>query len=445
MGGAVSGLGGDMFKSVGGGQTGLGGVFGGGGIGGLLGGNGPLADAFGLSNKQGAYFQAQNGNQGLDQMNSENLQLADKDYNQKLSDVQSGKTSLADAQQGLTGAQQENFNTNGVTGSRVASQEVQNDPMQSYLYGQGGLQGQLQSQGNDLASRGYSLQPQDHEAYGQASGDIARQFGQQDNDISKSLASRGLAGGSSGAAGAAFSGSAGNKNEMLAKAQTDIAQKRMQDTTQRLQANQQMQASLGAQAAQAQQSQYARQLAGAQNRQQNVVNAANVQSGANANANQANLASMQDERGSKGKSLLEGLGQGMFSSSQQIGASPGTGASSFSSSAGSTLGSGGGGMMASDERNKEHVQDGSPEIEGFLDSLGTHKYDYKPEAKGLAGAGEGEHYSPMAQELEETPVGASMVQDTPDGKQVDYGKGFGALASGLGELNDRLKRLEGRV
>lgn len=439
MGGITSGIGG----MLGSGQTGMGGMFGGGALGGLFGGSGPLAEAFGLEKKQGEYFQPQTGNQGLDQLNAENMSLTDKGYNQKLADVQSGKMSTAQGMEGLDRVQREGMNTDGVVGSRIAGEEVANNPLYSNLFGAGGLNSRLNDEEQRLASTGYGMQGADHEAYGQASGDISRQFGQQEQDASKMLARRGLGGGASGAAGATFSGLAGNKNEMLAKAQTDIAQKRMADTTSRLQNTRNMMGSLGTQAGQLQQSQYDRQLAGAKNRQQNVTNAAQLQSGANASNNAMQFESTKDKRGSMGKSLLEGLGQGMFSSSQQIGASPGTGASSFSSSMGSTLGSGGGGMMASDEDNKENIEDGTPEIQGFLDSLGTHKYDYKPSAKGLFGAGEGEHYSPMAQELEETPVGESMVNDTPDGKVVDYGKGFGALASGLGEINERLKRLEG--
>lgn len=117
----------------------------------------------------------------------------------------------------------------------AATKGVQDGALTKDLFGQGGLQSQLASEQQNLSSRGYELQPQDHEAYGQAAGDISRQFGQQEQDLSKMLARRGLGGASSGAAGAGFSGLAGNKNEMLAKAQTDIAQKRMADTTQRLQ------------------------------------------------------------------------------------------------------------------------------------------------------------------------------------------------------------------
>jgi hypothetical protein len=434
--GAVGGIGGSITSN-----------FTGNGIGGMMGGsalfgNNPLTKALGLSGEQGEFFHPTTENQGLDQLNAENQALTGTKYNEALRDMTNGKTSLADGMKDFTGAQREGMMTDGVIGSRLASQEVQNNPLTAGLYGKDGLQGQLSEEGNRLANQGFGLQQQDHEAYGQAAGDIARQFGQQEQATMSKLASRGLAGGSSGAAVAEFAGNEGRQNEMLAKAQTDIMQRRVNDTMQRLNANRQMQSQLGAQGAADQQAQYDRQLSGAKNRQQNVINAAQAQTGANAMANSANEASMKDKRGAKGKTLLEGLGQGMFSSAQQTGAAPGTFVSGVAGAGGSAMGSG---MMASDERNKENVTDGAPEIQGFLDSLGTHKYDYKPHAKGLAGAGEGEHYSPMAQELEETPVGASMVQDTPDGKQVDYGKGFGALASGLGELNDRLKRLEGRA
>jgi len=126
----------------------------------------------------------------------------------------------------------------------AATKGVQEGAFTKDVFGQGGLQSQLASENADLSSRGYSLQQPDYEAYGQASGDIARQFGQQEQDVSQSLARRGLGGGSSGAAGAAFSGLAGNKNEMLAKAQTNIAQKRMADTTQRLNNTRSMMSSL---------------------------------------------------------------------------------------------------------------------------------------------------------------------------------------------------------
>lgn len=113
-----------------------------------------------------------------------------------------------------------------------ASQQVQSNPLLSGLFGKGGTLDRTIGQEQSLGSKGFSLQPEDHEAYGQASGDIARMFGQNDQSLAQALSDRGLS--SSGVAGQQFSGSLGNKNEQLAKIQTDIAQKRMQMNNDRL-------------------------------------------------------------------------------------------------------------------------------------------------------------------------------------------------------------------
>lgn len=128
-----------------------------------------------------------------------------------------------------------------------ATKGVQEGALTKDLFGTGGLQGQLAKEQQDLSSRGFSLQPQDYEAYGQTAGDVSRLFGQQNQAASAQLARRGLASGASGAAGAQFSGLQGNKNEMLARAQTDIAQKRMADTHQRLQSTRAQMQSLATQ------------------------------------------------------------------------------------------------------------------------------------------------------------------------------------------------------
>jgi hypothetical protein len=79
----------------------------------------------------------------------------------------------------------------------------------------------------------------------------------------------------------------------------------------------------------------------------------------------------------------------------------------------------------------------------FLDKLKAYSYEYKnPE---LPGAGEGRHLSVMAQDLEKAgPVGRSMVMETPQGKMVDYGKGFGAILAAQADLNGRLNDIESR-
>ena len=128
---------------------------------------------------------------------------------------------------------------------KLADKGVQESDLTKGLFGQGGLQSQLSNESRDLASRGFQLQQEDREAYGQVSGDVTRMFGQQEQAATQALARRGLASASSGAAGATFSGLQGNKNEMVAKAQMQIAQNRMQDTQKRLMENRRMQGALG--------------------------------------------------------------------------------------------------------------------------------------------------------------------------------------------------------
>lgn len=124
-------------------------------------------------------------------------------------------------------------------GAQAGSQEVLADPVYGKQYGAGG---QLDLLGGDIAStraeeadlrgRGYSLQPEDYEAYGQASGNIARMFGQQDANLASALRARGLS--SSGSAQTAFSGALGNKMERLGAMQRQIADQRMQSNLARL-------------------------------------------------------------------------------------------------------------------------------------------------------------------------------------------------------------------
>ena len=93
--------------------------------------------------------------------------------------------------------------------------------------------------------------------------------------------------------------------------------------------------------------------------------------------------------------------------------------------------------MMSDERLKTRVKSGDATIQELLD-LPAHEYEYKEPRKD----GHGKHVSLMAQDLERTVLGKSMVSETPRGKQVNYGKAFGALLAGMTQLNRRVKTLE---
>lgn len=125
------------------------------------------------------------------------------------------------------------------------TQQLQNDAVLGKTFGHGGVLDQTVQQEQDLANRGFSLKPEDYEAYGQASGNIARMFGQQEQGLSQSLANRGLS--NSGAAAAGFSGLMGNKDEQLAGLQRQIANDRMNMNLQRLGQTQQFLSNLNQQ------------------------------------------------------------------------------------------------------------------------------------------------------------------------------------------------------
>ncbi len=91
----------------------------------------------------------------------------------------------------------------------------------------------------------------------------------------------------------------------------------------------------------------------------------------------------------------------------------------------------------SDERVKKDVE--QFDAGKFMDDLTGYRYKYKDPSMG-----QGEQVGVMAQDLEkEAP---QMVEDTPQGKMVDYSpeKTSGPVFASLADLNDRLKRLEGK-
>lgn len=75
----------------------------------------------------------------------------------------------------------------------------------------------------------------------------------------------------------------------------------------------------------------------------------------------------------------------------------------------------------------------------FLGKLKPYKYDYKNESDG-----KGKQAGVMAQDLENTEVGKQAVIDTSKGKMVDYNKLGPTMLSSLVELNERLKKIEGK-
>lgn len=99
-----------------------------------------------------------------------------------------------------------------------------------------------------------------------------------------------------------------------------------------------------------------------------------------------------------------------------------------------------GGNPLSDEDAKTDVHD-PDDVQAFLDSVHAHSYRYKD--PDMPGAGHGTFVSPMAQEIESTPLGKPAVMTGNDGyKRVDYGKLQGTMLAGQAMLNERLNKLE---
>ena len=96
------------------------------------------------------------------------------------------------------------------------------------------------------------------------------------------------------------------------------------------------------------------------------------------------------------------------------------------------------GLPWSDENLKEDVE--PFDASDFLDKITGYKYKYtdRPDLP------EGEHVGVMAQDLEKSVVGKDLVKDTPNGKMVDYSKAGGPIFAALADLNERLKKTEGK-
>lgn len=106
----------------------------------------------------------------------------------------------------------------------------------------------------------------------------------------------------------------------------------------------------------------------------------------------------------------------------------------------STTGTGQPGVV-SDEKAKTNIAPGNKELEEFLDALGVYSYEYKNKEHG-----EGRHYSTMAQDLEKSKIGKTMVETRPDGiKQVNYGRGFAVMLASNALLNHKYNALETKL
>jgi hypothetical protein len=105
--------------------------------------------------------------------------------------------------------------------------------------------------------------------------------------------------------------------------------------------------------------------------------------------------------------------------------------------AGSTIAAG---ALMSDVNQKENIKSGDKDVSKFLKAISAKSYDYKDGS--LPGAAQGKRYGIIAQDLEKSEMGKSLVQDTAHGKMVNVPQSVGALLAAVSHLNKRLEKME---
>lgn len=201
--------------------------------------------------------------------------------------------------------------TDSSSAQRYNQDRLRTDDLTKGFFGDGGMQDQSQAdykEQSDIAQGKSRLSEDDMGLYGQLSGNIARQFGSQEQGLAQALADRGLASAPSGVAAQQFSGMYGNKMEQLANAQRQVAQQRVDNAMQNAQRTGQMAMQLGQLGQNAMSNMYNRNLAG---RQQNMSEKASAagQTLAQQQAQQNQLnAAFEQQQATKGPSFGDVLG-----------------------------------------------------------------------------------------------------------------------------------------
>lgn len=94
--------------------------------------------------------------------------------------------------------------------------------------------------------------------------------------------------------------------------------------------------------------------------------------------------------------------------------------------------------MMSDERAKTNVTDCQSDISQMLDDLKSVEFAYK-EFVNIPGM----HYGVMAQDLEKSDAGKSIVFEQNGFKMIDVAKASGLILASLANIHHRLKKIEG--
>jgi hypothetical protein len=91
----------------------------------------------------------------------------------------------------------------------------------------------------------------------------------------------------------------------------------------------------------------------------------------------------------------------------------------------------------SDRRVKKKIDDADDDAKEMLKALAAYSYDYKNEKHG-----KGRQFGIMAQDLERSKMGKSLVFETPEGKAVRTDRAALAALAGLASIEKRLSKME---
>ena len=97
-------------------------------------------------------------------------------------------------------------------------------------------------------------------------------------------------------------------------------------------------------------------------------------------------------------------------------------------------------IALSDANAKENIQPAG-DADSFIEALTPYTFDYKRET----GEPAGKHLGVIAQNLEATPFGQTLITNTPRGKAIKVAPALGAALASVGRINQRLRKLEARA
>lgn len=99
------------------------------------------------------------------------------------------------------------------------------------------------------------------------------------------------------------------------------------------------------------------------------------------------------------------------------------------------------GFEVSDRGDKRGLSSADAEPAQMMDTLRGYEYHYKPGVQDEDPRVP--RFGPMAQDVAKTPMGASIVVHGPQGLELDTKHGFGVVLAALGNLNERMRSMEG--